>query len=422
MDFVVKSYDELFKDKLTQAEQSDYLLSLIVDPSTYSPSGEYELSLCRFYLKQSINFEITELYAKALFRVAGVFYHYKLFDECEVLLNSLNNIVDANNFEEIKKASYHLNGILSIEKGKYDRALEYLQKSKPVILSSGNTLRISTLHNSFGVVYYYLGNLQESLNSYLLCLEYSDESKLSLQYCIVHINISNIYIQYSQLDEAQVYTEKALSIAIKMQNPTLIAMAKMKTASILAMKSEFENGLLLLNEAIKSFEEFGPYIDLVHSYNLKADIERNLDLPLEALSTLNKSLEIVPKLNNVRMEGDIMRIIAWVFLDKLKDYKAALRYIQRYYEINATTEFKENWLQAHYMYAVYYHKSNERKKALQMIHTVLEDTDINQWLSYKLAFLELKLLVGLFSSEQDKVLVENEIQYLQEQNVTTTSF
>jgi tetratricopeptide (TPR) repeat protein len=395
-----------FSSKVDEQEKISYIVSITNNQDDFSPSGELEMSICKFYLNNTKQFSPSLEHLKFLLRIANIYYHYKQFHDSFTLLKKIENLAKKNSLQEILNLSYSLQALLAIERGDYPFALQSMLQSKPIIEASNNPLRISTLNNSLGVIYYHLGDLNQALEYYKQSLYNKEEQNYSSQDCITLMNIATIYIQQSDLNCAKDYALKSLSVAEKLDIGNLIALTKNKLSTIVSLQKDFQLGLQLANDTITYYEKNGPLLDLSFSYILRADITRELKAPLEALSDLNKALDIALQLNNLNLEGSIMRSMAMVFLNDLQKFESALRYIQRYYEIYKDSEFKEHWLQSHFLYALYYSKSQQPKKALQFISIALEDKDIDQWISCKIDFLELKLQLNHFLSLSERKKTE----------------
>lgn len=402
MDGTFSEFVRTFTSKVTEQEKISYIFSLTNNQDSFSPSGEWEMSICQYYLKNSKKFSPSLEHHKFLLRIANIYYHYKRYNDSYALLKKVEEMAKRNSLDEVIQLTYSLHGLLALQRGDYPDALQSMLQSKPIIEASNNPKRISTLYNSLGVIYYHLGDLTQSLEQYLKSLQNKDENDFSSQDCITLMNIATIYIQQSDLDTAKEYSLKSLSIAEKLGIENLIAQTKNKLSTIVSFQKDLEYGLQLANETIIYYEKNGPLLDLSFSYILRADITREMKAPLDALEDLLKALDIALQLHNLNLEGAIMRSIAMVFLNDLQKYESALRYIQRYYEIYKDSEFKEHWLQSHYMYALYYSKSQQPKKALHYISIALEDESIEEWISCKIDFLELQSKLTLLDSTTDQ--------------------
>lgn len=407
MDDTFSAFVRSFSSKATEQEKISYIVSLTNNQDEFSPSGEWELSLCQFYLNNSKQFLPSFEHLRFLLRIAKIYFHYKRFNDSYVLLKNIEEVSKNNSLDEIQKLSYSLHALLSLERGDYPLALQSMLLSKPIIEATNDPNRISILYNSLGVIYYHLGDLATSLDYYLQSLQTKFHEDYSSQDCITLMNIASIFIQQSDLDSAKDFALKALSVAERLSIEKYIAQTKNKLSTIVSLQKDYNYGLQLVNDTITFYERNGPIQDLSFAYILRADITREMKAPLEALTYLNKALDIALQLNNLNLEGAIMRSIAMVFLNDLGKHESALRYIQRYYEICRDSEFKEQWFYSHYLYALYYSKSNQPKKALQYISIALDDESINQWISCKIDFLELKLTLNQFVSSSERNIVED---------------
>jgi|GEM_PF-4281252 len=409
---MVHNFDTFQKEFLafnTEQKKSLYFEQIFKDQKKYSFSDEFEFSICTFYLKHSKNFELTFEHTKVLLRIADVKNKFKKFDEAMSILSKVLAISEKYQYYEIIDLSYSLSGLLELNKGEYKKALEYFELSKPVILATKKKERASILYNNFGVIHYHLGNLDESLKFYLISLDYLEQNELSKSHILLYINIATIYIQLASLELAKEYAEKALNISEQLDLKNLIVKSLAKLATVVSMLKDFESGYIFSCRALGIYEEIGTDIDLSRSYILRADILRELKKPVESLVDLNKALEISIRQNDPIIEGSIMRSIALVFMNDLKKYDSALRYIQRVYEIFSDTEFKEYWIQAHFLFALYYKNCNDTKKSLSYINKVLEDPVIDQWVAYKVEFLQLLLELNNFTDENQRTQIEIKI-------------
>lgn len=188
-------------------------------------------------------------------------------------------------------------GILFIDKGDYNKALDYFGNSLEIRLVLQDSTGIGSLYNKIGIVYQKKGQLKESLDNAIKALEIYEKlnQELWVGYCLNNIaiinynlgnlktsldyheralelrkkqndkygeagsysNIANVYLEIGDTVQAISNYEKALKISreLELQEPVSVMLTNL--GSVYLYKAEYEKAKLLLEESLKIREQLG---------------------------------------------------------------------------------------------------------------------------------------------------------------------
>ncbi|MBS1538270.1 MAG: tetratricopeptide repeat protein [Bacteroidetes bacterium] len=277
--------------------------------------------------------------------------------------------------------AYNNIGVFYKERGEYVKAKECNAKVLKIRFEINDIGGISGSYNNIGLVYLSEGNSGEALRNYLIALEYAEKGKNRLSKAALLNNIGTIYKDMGNHLAAFDNYNKAMKINREMGNKVYLN-ANLTNLGVLQFNlKKYSESLLYYFEALSLGQELHRsehqtlliYRDIARNYESLQDYpsalkyydsvlfvankSKNKDFVVfafikfgtvyekqnrlnEALSNLQKALKIT--LESSKEEGlDSHEIIyqeLWVIYKKMKNYKLACEYYDKYEAVREKTE------------------------------------------------------------------------------------
>jgi tetratricopeptide (TPR) repeat protein len=130
------------------------------------------------------------------------------------------NLAKQASYEQGLSMAYRYRGFTYFYLGQTDSTIAYFNKSLDLFLKIGNTAEAGKMYNNIGVVNKRLGNLKEAMTSFeaaIKLLEKTNDKRSLLSSCV---NLSNIFINIGNFEQALEYNFKALDIFDKIPDKT----------------------------------------------------------------------------------------------------------------------------------------------------------------------------------------------------------
>lgn len=329
-------------------------------------------------------------------------------------------------------------GILST---RYDhkKALGYYNKAIELLSRHQQSLRIkqsiASLNNNLGVIHYLNGDLEGALRFFMEAVKFyelNDPRSFNLGYG--YGNIATTYADLKKVENAAVYSKKAIDFAEKFTNKGLLMSASIAHGSILLKLGKFAESSPYFERAKKIAEEMGNNYNLyLYHYNIgeyymgekeysraldefQASLRyaRIMDSPIEignaaiALGTTYTDMgnyaqakifldtaEQVALRNKLKLHEQLSYEALATWSEKTGNYKQALDYKNRFIAIRDSTYEEDNVRRVEFLDAQYQGEKKEKE-----ILALQKDKEIqslrlkqNKGLNYILAGSILALLI-----------------------------
>ena len=246
----------------------------------------------------------------------------KVFEEHLELIEELQKKVPKNNEIrfKIRRSEFLRNGgILYWYKGELDTSLEIHKQSLAFGEEINNKTSIAGSYNNMGLVYWSKGNIDKSIEYYNRSLSIFEELGMKQKAAGILTNLGNAYSIKGDLDKALETQQRSLEIKKKFSNKGLIAVSLINIGVIFQLKGELDKALdyyqegLLLSEEIDSksnialaLNNIGNIFDLRGNPNLAIEYyERSLNLYEEIGIKDKVALLLVNIGANCRQKGNI---------------------------------------------------------------------------------------------------------------------
>ncbi|PKP29615.1 MAG: hypothetical protein CVU00_14760 [Bacteroidetes bacterium HGW-Bacteroidetes-17] len=261
-------------------------------------------------------------------------------DSCLAIIESNTNY-DINLFPLEKAEFLHQKGTLKGKRRNYLEAIDYLNQSVKIRIEKNGTADsvLAKSYNNLGAYYYFLGELDKSIDFYGKAIKIVNESKYQKKELASYIqNLGIVYAGMGDFEKALNYFNNTLTINEEILKPDDPAIADicLNLGRLYSLLSRFDEALENNDKAEQIYiKKFGiDYSSLGSIYLNKSAIYIKLSEYEDAVKYLNNALNIY-NLNPSANEPNIARIynnLGLVYLTK-KDYLLASDYFQKSLDI-----------------------------------------------------------------------------------------
>ncbi len=200
-------------------------------------------------------------------------------------------------------------------------AIEYIQQLIELTKASNDTDKLLKDLNLLGIAYLTLGEPEKAVKHIKKILQSLEENSEFLP--IFLNNLGYAYTLKKDYTKAKESFEKALSLAIKMKDNSLITTYRRNLAYVHTIEGSFDEALKLYNEALKSAEDDFSSIamctnDIAYVYYMKNDLGNALKYFKKALKSAKKDFDDENIIKYTLNIAHIYRI--------MKDYENSIKY------------------------------------------------------------------------------------------------
>jgi len=197
-------------------------------------------------------------------------------DNAEVLLQKADQDLKNNNYQlaldtylqavlllkklrNKEKTAYLYNKIAScyMNLSKYHDALTFLKKCSTYLAKNPNMLDLTIkVQNNLANAYWYLGNLQKSLNFFLTNLKLTEElPEKTADYAYSLANVGFIYKSLNAPPKALHYLFKAIDLNTKINNLTNLALSHFYLGLVYDDLGQFNNSITAYSQALELYQQ-----------------------------------------------------------------------------------------------------------------------------------------------------------------------
>ncbi|MFX1255189.1 MAG: tetratricopeptide repeat protein [Promethearchaeota archaeon] len=268
----------------------------------------------------------------ALLLMIKSFWHLGKFDDTLRIIKKAEEVLKS--YEESHGFIHQFASLLTYkskiytQKGKYDQALEYSQKSLELWMEINDKLGLAECFSTIAEVFEYKGDLGTALEniqrSLELWQEIGDKDQIGK-----NINmIGKIYGRKGDMDNALTYFERSLSIFSEIGNTKEFAFNLCNIGSVYARKGNLEKALDYLKQSLPLIEEFGNNQDIYKlSLNLGVIYANKGDLGL-AIKYFQRSLVLQEQIGNKQEIAFALHNLGFAYANK-NDFDQGLSYLKQ---------------------------------------------------------------------------------------------
>ena len=209
-------------------------------------------------------------------------------------------------------------GIVYTKLKKYDKSLEYYQKTLNNCVKTGNKKLQAACLNNIGMVYWYLKNYNKALGCYINAIKMSEESndKWSISNC--SRNIGEVYIKLHDYDNASLYLKNGLEIAEEIGSKHLIKDCYVTFSELYYAKGNYK----------KAYDYHKLYSEIKDSIFTK-EIGENIAKMEVKFQTVKKTAQVIDIFKNIGLEKELARVKNSVSIRAGKGKRRGRKYKKR---------------------------------------------------------------------------------------------
>jgi CHAT domain-containing protein len=241
-------------------------------------------------------------YPQILNTLAGIQLELDNYEEVEALTYKAIDFIKQHFGEEnlYLASSYMTLGNLSRNKGNFDQALDYFNKTKRIReqLLEPDDLRLTAVYNNIAVIFYFKGKLYKSVDMFKQAAETVRMKKGEFHPDVAgyYNNVGIVYRELGDLKEAAKYFTKSLTIQRKLfgeMHPDL-GRTYSSLANLYRNMEEYDKALEYLKKDLAiAIETQGPnHYDVARTYYSLANVYRQTEDWQAALNSVDKYFNI----------------------------------------------------------------------------------------------------------------------------------
>ncbi|MES2798677.1 MAG: SpoIIE family protein phosphatase [Bacteroidota bacterium] len=229
-------------------------------------------------------------------------------------------------------SSYSFIGLSYAGIDNYTLAIDYIQKSTVIRQKAGDKRGLANSYLTMYKVYKDLGEVNKAmeleLKSLNLCKELNDLQCVSGRYT----NLGELYQKKGHYKEAMSYHMKALKLSKQLKIKNRIGLVHENIARVLAITGKSELALKHLDSSLQLRIEIGEMDGEASTCLAFADVYLEMNDFKQSIQYVNRAWQIIKKLNSSFMEKEVHRILSENYKRQNKDGKA-LYHFQRYIKL-----------------------------------------------------------------------------------------
>lgn len=329
-------------------------------------------------------------------------------DSIDRYLELLRVYADAANYEKGKEQYYYYKGILEVNKGNYEGAIDAYQAFLPLAKEKKKKGIYIIGKSALATAYRQQGNYEKSLQQLLEAVEVAEASgeldELTHLYCNIAIiydskkeydqslayyrkanqyvamkkgkvqrfkiqnlldfNMASAFIDVKQLDSAQFYVNKGMRDAIKFQDKPAKERLVSAQSTIYLEQGKYEAVLLLtdslVNGEIYKKEFHNDIFFLASIHRKKALAYFHLENRPKAIQEIETALSIAEECSDYFCVSETYKSANEIY-SGIGDYKKAHHYLTKYYAFQDSILGKEKQFNLQYLQELYESEKKERQ-------------------------------------------------------------
>lgn len=306
--------------------------------------------------------------AKAAYKLGFSYYSMNRYDQAIEYLQKALEIYQKINDQEGAALSYNRLGNAYQLKGNYEQALENYQTALSLNKESRNKKELARTYSNLGTIYRIYGKFEEAIDYSLNALSTYEEVGFKDGMAWTLLNIGRLYKQLEGYDRALENVRRSLSIYREIEsetgNKTGITLSHKELSSIYFEMKNYDQALMYNEKVLEINKTTGNEHGVANSIASMGKIYYDMGRYEASLNHLFEALKIKKQLNDSTDLASIYLFIGRSY-NKLNDASKALEYLNKSLAIarsqNLRTELKDAF---HTLYEIYRDK-NDYQKALE---------------------------------------------------------
>lgn len=291
--------------------------------------GRYEQALEAYEKLKSYSQEIHDFRGEveAMRRLARVHEKMGNWDAAMASLESCLRILDEHPMPNFLSRIYNSMGVIYIERGEYELALQYLHKTTEVVDHEMGVYDCAHALTNIGIIHNIRGEHNEALHFYdkamALYMEVNDERGQAR----IHHNMGMTYSDLFRWDDAIRAFQRCYELAEKLRDRSLRALALLNTGKAYARQRKLDRAEETTKKALKIFRRMDDKLNMAEAYHILGIIASESGDCSRAARSFNESIKLNRTMNY--QEGLAETYLSFAdHLSKVQNPERAAKYLE----------------------------------------------------------------------------------------------
>jgi len=235
----------------------------------YERRGDFDSALIVFHKALKV-FQLTnnnERTGRTLENIATIHIHRgELKTSLSYLLEAKSSFEKAGSTKNLPSLYIKI-GRIYAETDDYFNAEKWYEKGKQLALENGNYQEAGVALNAVGIMFKNQGKNEDALKRYLEVVSIADKIKNKSLLLAVYGNIGNVYQKLNNYDKAIDFHQKALDMAVSLNNPVEAAIQFVNLGNDYNLLKDYRKAITYLERALPVFTETKTQSYLLSTYD-----------------------------------------------------------------------------------------------------------------------------------------------------------
>jgi serine phosphatase RsbU (regulator of sigma subunit)/Tfp pilus assembly protein PilF len=266
-------------------------------------------------------------------------------------------------------------GMVYWNQGKYDKALEYYLTSLKIDEELGNQNGMASSFNNVGLIFWSQGNFDKALDNFTQVItiysQLGDKKGMAGAYC----NIGGVNYYKGKMDIAIMFFKKALLLYEGVNYKPGMSSTCVNISDVLIEQKKYDEALEYSTRSLNIEKEIGNKSQMCYAYMSIAKNYSSRHLYPKALENYNNAIGLAKEISALKQLSESYKAVSDVY-QEMKDYRQALSYHQQYTGVKDSILNKESSSRIAEMDAKY--NTDKKNKEIELLKKEKEIQSITQ--------------------------------------------
>ncbi len=354
--------------------------------------GEYDEA--RKYLWEALKLvNEPEMKKRILGHLAKTFGNQGDFKKALKYIDAALSVDDSETAETARL--FGLKGWIITKSGRYQEALEYLNRERDIAEKIGDIYTLALAHEHLGILHYRLGEYEEAIGHLERALEMSrDLGDKFLELASLN-NLGIVYDEMGNTSEAIRYYETAAKMAERIGDRYTLSALLNNLSVAYQDRGDLKTALKYLEKALDMSRSLGDQFGIALVYENLASVHLEMGNLDEALKNGIKALQIGKDIESEEIMVESSVIMGEIHL-KMGDLERAENYVRNALEMARSTGSRTNVMRAYRVLGKIYAERGDFEEAMEYLQKSLpaehgEDLADRGMSLYEMGLLKIKM-------------------------------
>ncbi|TQR15423.1 GGDEF domain-containing protein [Psychrobacillus soli] len=226
-------------------------------------------------------------------------------------------------------SALNLIGVVYFYNGMYEQSLENFLNARRFATEPDDDAILSRIYNNMGEVYREVGNMEEALAAYEKALYIAEKQDIKRNQAVILLNMGWVCFNQHYLDESFAYYRKSYDMLLELDDVTSLAEVENKIGKIYYLQQDYEQAKRYYMQALERLKAIGNKFYTIEVLINLAEFELRVDED----SFLNYMEEAIKNGEEIQARQYLSRIFNQlsVFYESKGQFDLALNYYKKYH-------------------------------------------------------------------------------------------